>query len=46
MGSALVIHSGAGPKIYEVPVYGIVGFVIAAIFGLWLVISIFRSGKL
>ncbi len=46
MGSALVIHSGAGPKLYDVPVYGIIGFVVAAIFGLWLVISIFRSGKL
>lgn len=43
VGSSLIVHSGLPPAVSGVPVIGITGYVIAAFFGLWLVISILRS---
>ncbi|SHI05388.1 ABC1 kinase family protein [Clostridium grantii] len=46
IGSALILNSNTGPKIYGMSFIGITGFIIAALFGFWLLISIMRSGKL
>lgn len=46
VGSSLIIVSGKGPFLFGLSIFGIFGYVIAAILGLWLVIAIMRSGKL
>lgn len=46
IGSSIIVHSNKGPFIFGFPIFGLIGFLIAAIFGLWLVIAILRSGKL
>jgi ubiquinone biosynthesis protein len=46
IGSSIVIHSDKGPMFMEFPVVGIIGYVAAGIIGFWLLLSIFRSGKL
>lgn len=45
VGSSLILQTSKGPLILGIPLLGIVGFLIAAILGLGLVISILRSGK-
>ncbi len=45
IASALIIQSGMKPFVCGVPVLGIIGFVIAGVFGMWLVFSIMRSGR-
>ena len=45
IASALVIQSGMRPFVCGVPVLGIIGFVIAGILGMGLVLSILRSGR-
>jgi len=46
IGSSLIIMANVGPDVSGFPVFGIVGFVIAAILGLGLAIGILRSGRL
>jgi len=46
VGSAQLVQAGAGPVVYGMPLFGLVGFGVAAFFGLWLIIAIFRSGRL
>ena len=46
IGSSLIVQVDKGPHIFGFPVFGILGYLIAAILGLWLVIAIIRSGKL
>lgn len=46
IASSIVIHSGLGPKLFGFPVLGMIGYVIAAILGFWLLIGILRSGHL
>jgi ubiquinone biosynthesis protein len=46
VGSSLIIVSGKGPFLFGLSIFGILGYVIAALLGLWLVIAIMRSGKL
>lgn len=46
VGSSLIITAGIGPYLFGLPFLGVIGFSIAGIFGIWLVIAIFRSGKL
>ncbi|MCD6234151.1 MAG: 2-polyprenylphenol 6-hydroxylase [Candidatus Marinimicrobia bacterium] len=43
IGSSLIAHSEKGPQIHDLSVLGIFGYLIAAFFGLWLVITIFRN---
>ncbi|TLN16654.1 AarF/ABC1/UbiB kinase family protein, partial [bacterium] len=40
VGSALISHSGRGPLLWDFPVFGIVGFLMAGLMGLWLAIMI------
>ncbi|MGM0568753.1 MAG: ABC1 kinase family protein [Elusimicrobiota bacterium] len=46
IGSSLVIQVQRGPMIYDIPLFGFIGFVLASIMGVWLLWSIIRSGKL
>ena len=46
VSSALVLSSKVGPIWKGYPVLGIIGFGIAFVFGMWLIISIIRAGNL
>jgi ubiquinone biosynthesis protein len=46
MGSALILVSDTPPLFYGVSVLGVIGFVAAAIMGVWLVVAILKKGKL
>ena len=46
IGSSLILNTNIGPKIYDISIIGIVGYVIAAFMGFRLLISIIKSGKL
>ncbi|MEW6378459.1 MAG: AarF/ABC1/UbiB kinase family protein [bacterium] len=46
IGSSIVMHTQIGPAILGLPAIGIAGYLSAAVMGIWLVISILRSGKL
>ncbi|MFB3924547.1 MAG: ABC1 kinase family protein [Syntrophales bacterium] len=46
IGSSLIMATDIGPYLFGFPLLGLAGFTIAGIFGIWLVISIFRSGRL
>ncbi len=46
VASSIVIHSGQGERLFGMPVLGLVGYVIAALFGVWILIGILRSGQL
>ncbi|OGF44881.1 MAG: hypothetical protein A2452_01905 [Candidatus Firestonebacteria bacterium RIFOXYC2_FULL_39_67] len=46
IGSSIITYSGVGPKFMEIPLYGFLGYFVAAFLGFVLVISILRSGKL
>lgn len=46
IGSSLVINADVGPKLYGISFFGFVGYFGAAVLGLWLIISILRSGKM
>ena len=43
IGSSLIVHNDKGPQIFDLSVFGILGYLIAAFFGLWLAITIFRN---
>jgi ubiquinone biosynthesis protein len=46
IGSALIVISEAPPLIYGISLIGIIGFLAAAIMGVWLLIAILKKGKL
>ena len=46
IGSSLIIHSGIPPKWHNIPVIGLAGYVVAAIMGFWLLLSILRRGRM
>lgn len=46
IGSSLILNTHIGPTIYDISIIGITGFIIAAFFSLWLLISIIKSGKM
>ena len=46
VGSSIVMQTNKGPLLFDFPIFGIIGYVIAGIMGLWLVIAILRSGRL
>ncbi len=46
VGSAILHSSGAAPRIFGVSVFGFLGFAFAGFMGIWLLISILRSGRL
>ncbi|RMG02353.1 MAG: AarF/ABC1/UbiB kinase family protein [Nitrospirae bacterium] len=46
LSSSILTLSGTGGKIFGIPLFGLTGFVMATLLGLWLLISIIRSGRL
>ena len=46
IGSSLIIRGNLGPFLFGFPVLGVAGFSIAGVFGIWLIISILRSGRM
>jgi ubiquinone biosynthesis protein len=46
IGSSLVMQLNKGPQLLGFPAFGALGFLIAGILGLWLVVAILRSGRL
>lgn len=46
VGSSLLIQSGIGRTIFGLPAMGAIGFIVAFVLGIWLLISILRSGRL
>ena len=46
IGSAIIVTTDKGPKLFGFPFLAFVGYVVAGVFGLWLLIAIFRSGRL
>lgn len=46
IGSSLIVQTGAGPQLFDMPALGLFGYSIAAFLGLWLAIGIIGSGRL
>ena len=46
IGSSLVVLSDIPPKWHDIPVIGLLGFLIAFIMGVWLLWTILRHGKM
>jgi ubiquinone biosynthesis protein len=46
VASSIIIHAAQGPMLFGLPVFGLIGYVIAALLGLWILIGILRSGQL
>lgn len=46
IGSSLIILSGIPPKWNDIPIIGLIGFLLAGIMGFWLLVSILRHGKM
>lgn len=47
VASSIIFSSGKGQnKLFGLPTLGVVGYIVAAVFGLWLLISIVRGGRL
>ena len=45
MGSSMIITTGVGPFIFGFPAFGVIGYLISAVLGLWLVVTILRAKK-
>jgi ubiquinone biosynthesis protein len=45
IGSSIVMTVEGGPTLIGLPVFGLIGFAGAAIGGIWLLLSIWRSNK-
>jgi ubiquinone biosynthesis protein len=46
IGSSLIARSDIPPKWHEIPIIGLVGFVVAGVMGVWLLASMLRSGRM
>lgn len=46
IASSLILNTNLGPKYKDVSLLGLSGYAFAAIIGFWLLISIFKSGKI
>jgi ubiquinone biosynthesis protein len=46
IGSALIVISDTPPFIFGISLIGIIGFLAAAIMGIWLLVAILKKGKL
>jgi ubiquinone biosynthesis protein len=46
IGSSLIITTNMGPRFFGFPALGLAGYSIAGVLGLWLLLSILRSGRL
>ncbi|WP_406655544.1 AarF/ABC1/UbiB kinase family protein [Methanolobus sp. ZRKC2] len=46
VGSSLIIQTGQEPYIWGMPSLGVIGFVMAGLLGMWLIIYILRTGRI
>jgi ubiquinone biosynthesis protein len=46
VASSVIIHAARGPMLFGLPMLGLIGYVIAAFLGLWILVGILRSGQL
>ncbi|MGK0185987.1 MAG: ubiquinone biosynthesis protein [Verrucomicrobiales bacterium] len=46
VGSSLIVLSGVPPKWGEIPIIGLVGFVMSGLMGFWLLLSILKHGRM
>jgi ubiquinone biosynthesis protein len=46
VASSIIIHSAQGPMLFGLPMFGLIGYVIAAFLGFWILVGILRSGQL
>jgi ubiquinone biosynthesis protein len=46
VGSSIIMQTTRGPQLLGFPVLAVLGYSVAAFLGLWLVLAIFRSGRL
>jgi ubiquinone biosynthesis protein len=46
LSSAIMHATGVGPKLYGLSIFALISFVTASFLGIWLIISIIRSGRL
>ena len=46
IGSALIVISDTPPYLFGISLIGIIGFLAAALMGIWLLVAILRKGKL
>jgi len=45
VGSSIIMTVEGGPKLFGLPLFGLLGFLIAFVNSLWIILSIWRSGK-
>ncbi|MCD4655411.1 phosphotransferase, partial [bacterium] len=46
LGSSVIMYSRLGPFIFGYPALGVIGYMMAATLGIWLLINIIRSGRI
>lgn len=46
VGSSLIVQAKVGPVIYDIPIFGVIGFLAAGFLAVGLAISIWRSGRI
>jgi len=46
VASSIIIHAGQGRMVFGMPVFGLIGYLLAAVLGFWILIGILRSGQL
>lgn len=46
IGSSLIIHANIPPKWNGIPIIGLIGYIMAAVMGFWLLVSILRHGRM
>ena len=46
IGSALIVISEIPPLVYGISLIGIIGYLVAAVMGIWLLVAILRKGRL
>lgn len=44
IGSSLIVTAGVGPMMFGLPALGVIGYLISALLGLWIVVNILRAG--
>ncbi len=45
IGTSIIMTVKGGPEIFGLPAFGFIGYISAAFAGIWLLLSIWRSGK-
>ena len=46
IGSSLIVLSGIPPTWHDIPIIGLIGFVISGLMGFWLLLSTLKNGKM